>query len=105
MTGKATREKELIDNRATVILANGVCLFCSFMILLFYVFVFLGAFSKTWGVDYTPSLKNFLYIFSYGDVKPIRDTLLISVLASPICGILSMVIAYLICLLYTSRCV
>ncbi len=96
LTGKATREKELIDNRATVILTNGVCLFCSFMILLFYVFVFLGAFSKTWGVDYTPSLKNFLYIFSYGDIKPIRDTLLISVLASPICGVLSMVIAYLI---------
>ena len=96
LTGKATREKEMIDTPSTVILANGFCLLCSFMILLFYVFVFLGAFATTWGVNYTPSLKNFAYIFSYGDIKPIGDTLLIAVLASPICGVLSMVTAYLI---------
>ena len=40
-------------------------------------------------------MKNFDYVFKYS-MKPVKDTLLIAVLAAPIGGILSMVIAYLV---------
>lgn len=95
LTGKASRTREMISDKGIVISTNAICLFVSFWVLLFYLFLVLGAFFKTWGADYTLVLKNFKYVFSYS-MKPVKDTLLISIIVAPICGILSMVIAYLV---------
>ena len=95
LTGKAGREREMIDSETATIIGNVFCLLCSLVILLFYVFVVLGAFFRTWGADYTLVLNNFRYIFERG-FKPIIDTLNIALLAAPIGGILAMVAAYLI---------
>lgn len=95
LTGKASRTREMIEDRGIVITSNTLCLIVSFWVLLFYVFLVLGAFFKTWGADYTLVMKNFDYVFKYS-MKPVKDTLLIAVLAAPIGGILSMVIAYLV---------
>jgi iron(III) transport system permease protein len=95
LTGKASREREMIDSKGVTVLGNAFCLFCSFVILLFYVFVMLGAFFRTWGADYTLVLNNFKYIFERG-FKPVTDTLMIALLAAPVGGVLAMVVAYLI---------
>ena len=95
LTGKASRVREMIEDKGIVITSNVLCLFVSFWVLLFYVFLILSAFFKTWGADYTLVLKNFDYVFKYS-IKPVKDTLLIAVLAAPIGGLLSMVVAYLV---------
>jgi len=95
LTGKAGREREMIDSKGVTIAGNAFCLLCSLIILLFYVFIVLGAFFKTWGADYTLVLDNFRYIFERGS-KPMTDTLMIALLAAPIGGVLAMVVAYLI---------
>lgn len=94
LTGKASRVREMIEDKGIVITSNALCLFVSFWVLLFYVFLVLSAFFKTWGADYTLVMKNFDYVFKYS-MKPVKDTLLIAVLAAPIGGILSMIVAYL----------
>lgn len=95
LTGKASRTRELIDDKHIMIPLNLLCLLISFWVLLFYVFLVLSAFFKTWGADYTLVMKNFDYVFQYS-MKPVKDTLLIAILAAPIGGILSMVVAYLV---------
>jgi iron(III) transport system permease protein len=95
LTGKASRTREMIDDKPIMITTNAICLIVSFWVLLFYVFLVLSAFFKTWGADYTLVLKNFQYVFEYS-FKPVKDTLLIAVLAAPIGGILSMVVAFLV---------
>lgn len=95
LTGKASRVREMIDDKAISIPANAICLLISLWVLLFYVFLILSAFFKTWGADYTLVLKNFDYVFKYS-MKPVKDTLLIAALAAPLGGILSMIVAYLV---------
>jgi iron(III) transport system permease protein len=95
LTGKASRTREMIEDKSIMIPTNAICLIVSFWVLLFYVFLVLSAFFKTWGADYTLVLKNFEYVFQYS-MKPVSDTLLIAVLVAPIGGVLSMIIAFLV---------
>ena len=44
LTGKASRVREMIDDKGIVVTTNGLCLFVSFWVLLFYVFLVLSAF-------------------------------------------------------------
>ncbi len=95
LTGKASRVREMIDDPKLMIPANALCLFISFWVLLFYVFLVLSSFFKTWGANYTLVLKNYEYVLNYS-MKPVKDTLLIAMLAAPMGGVLAMVIAFLV---------
>lgn len=67
----------------------------SFVILLFYFTVILGAFVKTWGVDYTLTLEHWRYAFDVG-WDSLKSTVYLALWATPITGILAMVIAFLL---------
>lgn len=69
--------------------------FLSVGILLMYGVVLFGSFTKLWGVDNTLTVKNYLYVFKVGG-QYVVDTLEIALIATPIGGILSMLIAYLV---------
>jgi iron(III) transport system permease protein len=76
------------------------CLFAvtaglSLAIAVFYAVIVVGAFSRTWGVDHTPTLRNFGYVVGVG-LGTIRDTLLIATASTPVAGLLGMVIAFLV---------
>jgi iron(III) transport system permease protein len=64
-------------------------------IALFYAVIVAGAFSRTWGVDHSPTLRNFAYVAGVG-LGTIRDTLLIAAGSTPVAGLLGMVIAFLV---------
>jgi iron(III) transport system permease protein len=64
-------------------------------ILTFYAVIVVGAFSRTWGVDHTPTLRNFTYVAGVG-LETIRDTLTIALSSTPIAGLLGMLIAFLV---------
>jgi iron(III) transport system permease protein len=61
----------------------------------FYAVIVVGAFSRTWGVDHTLTLRNFAYVVGVG-LGTIRDTLLIAAGSTPLAGLLGMVIAFLV---------
>ena len=65
------------------------------IILLFYGLVFYGSFTKLWGIDNTLTWENYRYVFSVG-LDYLLDTLKIAGMATPIGGVLAVVIAYLV---------
>ncbi len=73
----------------------GLMVFLSGFILLMYGVVLFGSFTKLWGVDHSLTLKNYLYVFKAGGQYMV-DTITIALIATPIGGILSMLIAYLV---------
>jgi len=97
LTGKASRVREMIDDKGIMITTNALCLIISAIVLLFYVFVILSSFFKTWGADYTLVLDNWTHALGLKkNVKSIFDTLEISLIVAPIGGILAMIIAFLV---------
>lgn len=95
LTGKASRERQMITDKAVAWPINALCFLLSACILLFYVFLILGGFFKSWGVDYTLSLDSFKYVLSYTG-KAIKDTTLIALTAAPVSAVLAMVVAFLV---------
>ena len=56
----------------------------------------LGSFTKLLGIDHTFTLKNYeAVLFGYG-TKAVTDTTLLASLATPLAGILGVIIAFLV---------
>ncbi|WP_399547303.1 ABC transporter permease [uncultured Clostridium sp.] len=95
VTGKAAKERELITENRIVWPIDIVCLLISVFVISFYLLVPLGGIFKVMGIDYTLTLDHFKYVFNLG-MKPLKDTTLLSIYATPITGVLGMIIAFLI---------
>lgn len=95
VTGKAPRERSLIEDRGIVYPIDIFCLMIAIFVLSFYVLIPIGAFFKVWGVNYSLTLKNFQYIFNLG-TKALTDTVVLSGIATPVTGVIAMIIAFLI---------
>lgn len=95
VTGKPSSFRTLQPSRAVRASLLAFCLAISAVILLFYVTVILGAFVKLWGVDWTFTLEHFRYAWDVG-ADSLRSTLILSGWATPITGLLGMVIAFLL---------
>lgn len=95
VTGKASRAREMIDAKEITRPIYFLVLAMSVFVGLMYILVPIGAFIKLWGADYSFSLNHFKYVFNLG-MKPIKDTTMLSLAATPLSGILAMIIAFLI---------
>lgn len=73
----------------------GAMIFLSLCIMLFYGVVLFGSFTTLWGVDNTLTWENYSYVFGVGS-QYISDTVTIAAIATPIGGILAMIIAFLV---------
>lgn len=65
------------------------------IILLVYGVVLIGSFTKLWGYDNSFTLANYTYVFKVGG-QYVWNTLKIALVATPIGGLLSILIAYLV---------
>ncbi|MFA5570201.1 MAG: ABC transporter permease [Sphaerochaetaceae bacterium] len=72
-----------------------LCIFFAIVVIAFYGMVVWGSFQTIWGVDSTLTLKNYTTMWRVGK-NYILDSLYLSAIVTPITGILSMFIAYLI---------
>ncbi|HOQ98374.1 MAG TPA: iron ABC transporter permease [Anaerolineae bacterium] len=73
-----------------------VTMACSLLILLIYGTVVVGAFTQLLGINNTLTLEHFNFVtFGYGS-KAMTDTTALSALATPISGLLGMLIAFLV---------
>ncbi len=95
MTGKPTASSsKLVSRGARRGLVTFAALFSGF-VLLFYGTIFLGAFTRVWGYDFSHTLDHFSYAFGVG-LGTIRDTLIVALWSTPLSGFLGMLIAFLV---------
>jgi iron(III) transport system permease protein len=95
VTGKPSQNRPKISEKHIVIPMFIVCLLFTGIIILFYGTVLFGAFVKVWGVNNTLTFDHFKYVFSLG-WEPLKNSILIAVIVTPVTGLLGMVIAYLV---------
>lgn len=95
VSGKASRERTMIDDPQIVGIIGGFCFAVAAVVLAIYALIPIASFIKMWGVDYTFTTEHYAYALAVGK-NAILDTTLLSVIATPIAGVLGMVIAYLV---------
>lgn len=95
VSGKPTRSTVKSVSGAMQWVLFGFCVLISITVLVFYGIIFVGAFSQAWGYDYTPTLRNFRYVWDVG-YQTIVDTVTVALVSTPISGILGMFIAFLV---------
>ncbi len=96
LTGKASRERMLITDRSVTLPLTLLCSLFALFVILLYVSIPFGALFKLWGRDYSLSLKWFEYMMKYSGFQAFRDSFVLSLIASPITAVLSMIISYLV---------
>jgi len=95
VTGKPSSGRIKMDDPLTRYGIFGLCLFLTLIIFLFYGMVIFGSLVKLWGANHTLTLNNYKHVFTIG-WEYIKDTLLLSSIATPLAGILAMIIAFLV---------
>ncbi len=97
LTGKAARERMLIADASVRFPLSMLCGLLAVGVITMYLCVPLGALFKTWGYDFSLTFKWFEQVFELHDgFQAFRDSFVLSLIASPICALLSMIIAYLV---------
>ena len=96
LTGKASRARALIEDRSVRVPLVTLCSVISAFVILMYIAIPFGALFKLWGRDYSLSLKWFEQLFRDDGFKAFKDSFVLSLIASPITALLSMIISYLV---------
>ena len=96
VTGKPTGKVRMVRSmKARIPLGIATLLLAAFVVTI-YATVIVGAFVSILGVDNTFTLKNFKYVLSGIGNDAIIDTTILALIATPIAGILGMVVAWLV---------
>ena len=98
LTGKASRGRMLIEERSVTIPLTILCGLAAFFVIMMYLCVPIGALFPTWVYKFTPlTFKWFGQVFTkYKGLQAFRDSFVLSLIASPITALLSMIISYLV---------
>ncbi len=98
LTGKASRGRMLIEDRSVTVPLTILCSLAAAFVIMMYACVPIGALFPTWGYKFTPlTFKWFGQVFSrYHGLQAFRDSFVLSLIASPITALLSMIISYLV---------
>ncbi|MCR5229874.1 MAG: iron ABC transporter permease [Solobacterium sp.] len=97
LTGKASRARMLITDNSVKIPLTILCSIIALFVIMMYICVPFGALFKTWGYDFHLTTKWFVQVFTrYKGFKAFKDSFVLSLIASPITALLSMIISYLV---------
>ncbi|OFK23242.1 iron ABC transporter permease [Olsenella sp. HMSC062G07] len=97
LTGKASRARMLITDASVRIPLTILCAALAIFVVMMYVCVPFGALFRTWGYDFTLTTKWFKQVFTmHHGLEAFRDSFVLSLVASPITALLSMIISYLV---------
>lgn len=95
VTGKPTASTSKIVSQPVKWLLYGSVVFFALLVAAFYAVIVVGAFTRVWGFNYTPTLAHFLYVFDVG-LDSVKDTLVVAIVSTPVSGLLGMLIAFLV---------
>lgn len=97
VTGKASRERELITNKKVVIPVYIVLISLTIFIILMYILIPISSFVKLFGQDNSLTLFHYREIFRFTNrILPIISTTQLAFIATIIASVFSMIIAFLI---------
>ena len=98
LTGKASRGRMLMEDKSVKIPLTVLCTLVAIFVIAMYICVPIGAFFPTWGRKFFPLTgKWFQLVFTrYKGFKAFKDSFVLSLIASPITALLSMIISYLV---------
>ena len=97
LSGKASRERMLIADKSVTMPLTIMCSVLALFVIMMYICVPFGALFRTWGYDFHLTTRWFAQVFNrYKGFKAFRDSFLLSLIASPITALLSMIISYLV---------
>jgi len=95
VTGKPTQSPTKIVSQPIKWLLYGLVVSFALLVVVFYSVIFIGAFTQVWGFNYQPTFDHFAYVFDVG-WSAIIDTLLVALVATPVSGLLAMIIAFIV---------
>ncbi|MDD6050855.1 MAG: iron ABC transporter permease [Clostridiales bacterium] len=96
LTGKASRARMLIEDKSVRYPLTVLCAAVSLFVVLLYISVPFGALFKLWGRDYTLTLKHIQNMWKMDGLRAFKDSFVLSLIATPITALLSMIISYLV---------
>ena len=96
LTGKASRARAPIEDKSVRVPLTIICSVISAFVIMMYIAIPFGALFKLWGREYSLSLKWFQQLFRDDGFKAFTDSFFLSLIASPITALLSMIISYLV---------
>ena len=96
VTGKPTGTPRLITNNPVRWLLFAIIMFISLLIVLIYGTIVVGAFTRILGVNNTFTLANFDFVINGYGSEAMTDTTQLSIFATPIAGVIGIVIAFLV---------
>lgn len=96
LTGKASRARMAITDRSVTVPLSTLCMLVSAFVILMYIAIPFGSLFKLWGRDYSLSTRWYEQLFRQDGIKAFRDSFVLSLIASPITALLSMIISYLV---------
>jgi iron(III) transport system permease protein len=95
VTGKPAASSSRIVAAPVKWLLYGIVLLFALLVVAFYAVILVGACTRVWGFNYTPTLDHFLYVFDVG-MQSVKDTLIVAVVSTPVSGLLGMLVAFLV---------
>ena len=95
ITGKPTTSTSKLVSPVMQWVLFGLCIMVAVTIITVYATILWGAVARVWGSDNSLTLDHFRYVFGVG-FKSVKDTLIVAGTATPVAGVLGMVIAFLI---------
>ena len=95
ITGKPQNQTDHVRNRFLDAIFLIICTLLSIVIVVFYGTVIWISLVKTWGVNMSLCLDNFVFAFARGG-EYIKDSLILALIATPVTTFFGMVISYLV---------
>lgn len=96
VTGKPSGRAAELTHRPMALLLTAGALLVSLVVVLMYGTIIWGSFTNLVGVDNTLTTKNYEFVlFGYG-LEAVSDTVLLAGLATPLAGVLGVIIAFLV---------
>ncbi len=95
VTGKPTTGRIFVKEPAIRWTFIVLTLLTLALVLLLYFSILAGSFTRLWGIDNTIVFTNYVTAFSRG-LNPLLSTTYLSALATPIAGLMGMIIAFLV---------
>lgn len=96
LSGKASRERVLIEDKSVRRPLATFCTVVSVFVIMLYIAVPFGALFNLWGYDYSLSFKWFEQLFRDDGMKAFVDSFVLSAISAPITALLSMIISYIV---------
>ena len=96
VTGKPTGNHKLIKNPLIKWPLFVFNLLFSSLIVLLYGYIFVGAFTQVWGINFDFTLSHFTYVFQGIGFEAFIDTIFLAAVATPLAAFAGVLIAFLV---------